>query len=1199
MKKLILINSLILFFILSSFIKIHAADSWYDANYSYRRPISVTNNVGSSLVDFQVKLSIDTSALVDASKMNSDCSDIRFTDEDKTTNLNYFIQSGCDTTSTIIWVKVPSLPASDSKNIYMYYGYSSAAAATDGDNTFDFFDDFTGTTLDSAKWNDWNPQSSGTMSISGGTLAITMTSTGGYSTVRHRGIISNSSFSFPSSGSLIETYSKWAFASPGSSSQYNGVVKATTIFDSPDPTGICSWQSYSAGGNAYSFGYMRYYGLFGIGLNQFTFGKCTNNSYTEVAKYNYGTSSSYSNPGNFVLEQYRWFDSSGTKEGMRRSDNVGSSWTSDLWAQQSQTLLTLPNSYYLSFNLQNRSTGTHSVLLDWYRIRKYASTEPSNSIGSEQVPQAAPTLPTLISPANTATSVSQVPTLKTVSTDVNNDSLQYEIKICSDSGMTSNCNTFTAANTGWSGADVGTTSYSTGTTAVYIISVGSSLASNTTYYWKTRAIDVDGTNSWSDTQTTPYSFTTLNNIPSTPTNTTPGVGVTAVSFTPTLTASSFSDPDPSDTQSASQWQIATDSGFSSIVWDSGTTGPASNTITVGYSLNIGTNYYWRVRYLDSHLGWSNYSSGTIFTTNQAPSTPTLILPTNGAVGVSLTPIFQIVATDPDANNLQYKIILGTNSLFTGTTQVFNQSINNTGWSNQNVGTSAYSSGTTAVYTISVGNSLATNTTYFWKAQAFDYSVSNSWSVLSIGYSFTTRDTDPNTPTNTTPSSGATGVSLTPTLTASTFSDPDVGDSQSASQWQIATDTNFNNIVWDTGSTGPASNTTTVNSSLNIGTTYYWHVRYKDSYNSWSNYSTGTMFITNKSPSTPSLIYPTNSATSISLTPSFQLVASDSDNNNLQYKIILATNSAFTGTTQVFNQVINNVGWSAQNIGTSAYSSGTTAVYVVPVGSSLTSNTTYYWKAQTFDYSGSNSWSNLSSSYSFTTTNNSPNQPTNSIPVDGTKHISFTPTLIASTFSDPDAGDSQSASQWQVATDTNFNNIVWDTGSTGPASNTTIVTTTLSVGTSYYWHVRYLDSHATWSNYSTATSFLTNRAPYTPNNIFPANGASGVSLLPNFTSSDFSDPDEGDPHTASQLQIATDINFNHIVWDTGSTTPFTSVTIPTALNFGTTYFWHVRYENNPWSEYSPTSYFTTLSGGTIPANNSFKIRGVKLRGVKFQ
>jgi len=1198
MKKLILINSLILFFVFS-FTKTCFADSWYDANYNYRRPISVTNNIGSSLTDFQVKLSIDTSTLIGASKMNNDCSDIRFTDEDKTTSLNYFIQSGCNTTSTVIWVKVPSLPASTSKDIYMYYGYSSATAATNGDNTFDFFDDFTGTTLDSTKWTDWNPQTSGTMNISGGTLSISMTTTGGYSTVRHRGVISTSAFAFPTSGSLIETYSKWTFASPGSSSQYNGVVKSVTLFDSSSPTGICGWQSYSGGGNAYSFGYMRYYGFFGIGLNQFTFGKCTNNSYTEVAKYNYGTSSSWSNPSNFVLEQYRWFDSSGTKEGMRRSDNVGVGWTSDLWAQQSQTLLTLPNSYYLSFNLQNRSTATHSVLLDWYRIRKYASTEPSSSVGSEQAPQTAPVLPTLISPTNTATSVSQTPTFKTVSTDANDDSLQYEIKICTNSDMNSNCNTFTAANTGWSGADVGTTSYSTGTTAVYIISTGSSLASNTTYYWKTRAIDVDGSNTWSDTQTNPYSFTTLNNIPSTPTNTTPGVGVTAISFTPTLTASSFSDLDVGDTQSASQWQIATDSGFTSVIWDTGTTGPTSNTTTVSSSLNIGTNYYWRVRYLDSHSGWSNYSNGTMFTTNQAPSAPTLILPTNSATGVTLTPIFQIVASDPDTNNLQYKIVLGTNSAFTGTTQVFNQSINNTGWSNQNIGTSAYSSGTTAVYTISVGNSLATNTTYYWKAQAFDYSGSNSWSVSGVEHSFITRDTDPNTPTNTTPSSGATGVSLTPILTASTFSDPDIGDSQSASQWQVATDSNFNNIVWDTGTTGPASNTTTVNSSLNIGTTYYWHVRYQDSHNSWSNYSTGTMFVTNKSPSTPILISPSNSATNISLTPSFQLVAGDPDNDNLQYKIILGTNSAFTGTTQVFNQVVNNVGWSAQNIGTSAYSSGTTAVYIISAGSSLTSNTIYYWKAQTFDYSGSNSWSNLSIGYSFTTTNSSPNQPTNSTPTNSANHISFTPTLIASSFSDTDIGDTQSASQWQVATDSNFNNIIWDTGTTGPASNTTVVTTTLSVGTSYYWHVRYLDSHATWSNYSTATSFLTNRAPITPANVFPANGASSIPLLPTFMASDFSDPDIGDSHTATQLQVATDINFNNIVWDTGSTNPFTSIAIPTPLNFGTTYFWHVRYENNPWSEYSPTSYFTTLSGGTIPANNSFKIKGVKLKGVKFQ
>ncbi len=125
-----------------------------------------------------------------------------------------------------------------------------------------------------------------------------------------------------------------------------------------------------------------------------------------------------------------------------------------------------------------------------------------------------PALPTLILPADIGTSVSQTPTFQTVSTDTEDDDLQYELKICTDSDMTTNCQTFdqTSSNVGWSGQDVGTSAYSSGTTATYVLQVGNSLAQKTTYYWKTRAIDPTGSGSWSSTQTTPFSFQTGGNL---------------------------------------------------------------------------------------------------------------------------------------------------------------------------------------------------------------------------------------------------------------------------------------------------------------------------------------------------------------------------------------------------------------------------------------------------------------------------------------------------------------------------------------------------------------------------------------------------------------------------------------------------------------------------------------------------------------
>ena len=128
-----------------------------------------------------------------------------------------------------------------------------------------------------------------------------------------------------------------------------------------------------------------------------------------------------------------------------------------------------------------------------------------------------PEVPSLILPADGNSGEILTPTFKTVSTDSDNDDLNYEIKICTDSTMSSNCQTIdqTSSQTGWSGQNIGGQFYSTGTTAVYTIPTGNPLLSEITYYWKSRAIDPNGSATWSGTQSTPFSFTTYRNSPST------------------------------------------------------------------------------------------------------------------------------------------------------------------------------------------------------------------------------------------------------------------------------------------------------------------------------------------------------------------------------------------------------------------------------------------------------------------------------------------------------------------------------------------------------------------------------------------------------------------------------------------------------------------------------------------------------------
>lgn len=116
--------------------------SWL-SGWSYKRPITIDNSSNSNaLTDYQIRIDL-TSSNFNFAKAKSDGADIRFTDSDGVTLLSYWIESWDNSGETAtIWVKVPSVPASSTKTIYMYYGNSGATSESDGESTFEFFDDF-------------------------------------------------------------------------------------------------------------------------------------------------------------------------------------------------------------------------------------------------------------------------------------------------------------------------------------------------------------------------------------------------------------------------------------------------------------------------------------------------------------------------------------------------------------------------------------------------------------------------------------------------------------------------------------------------------------------------------------------------------------------------------------------------------------------------------------------------------------------------------------------------------------------------------------------------------------------------------------------------------------------------------------------------------------------------------------------------
>ncbi|MEM2822002.1 MAG: DUF2341 domain-containing protein [Candidatus Pacearchaeota archaeon] len=147
------------------------AEAW-----QYRRSITIDNTANSNtLTDYQVLVILDTQSLISVGKMRPDCGDIRFTDSDGQTLLNYWLESDCNTTSTKLWVKVPSIPASSTATIYVYYGNPSATSASNIANTFIFGDDFEDGVINSAWIFQQNTTGSATWIETGGLLQQTST----------------------------------------------------------------------------------------------------------------------------------------------------------------------------------------------------------------------------------------------------------------------------------------------------------------------------------------------------------------------------------------------------------------------------------------------------------------------------------------------------------------------------------------------------------------------------------------------------------------------------------------------------------------------------------------------------------------------------------------------------------------------------------------------------------------------------------------------------------------------------------------------------------------------------------------------------------------------------------------------------------------------------------------------------------------
>lgn len=144
---------------------------------------------------------------------------------------------------------------------------------------------------------------------------------------------------------------------------------------------------------------------------------------------------------------------------------------------------------------------------------------------------------------------------------------------------------------------------------------------------------------------------------------------TVTTTTPTFSWT-FEDSD-NDQQEAFRIQVATDTEFANLIWDTGNVSGASSSVVYGstaspvvppQALSHGRLYYMRTMVSDG-TSYSDYVTA-FFAINRAPGNPTLALPTTGAYSWSI-PVQWVEASplDPDGDTVTYTLEITDESSF--------------------------------------------------------------------------------------------------------------------------------------------------------------------------------------------------------------------------------------------------------------------------------------------------------------------------------------------------------------------------------------------------------------------------------------------------------------------------------------------------------------------------------------------------------
>ncbi|NQT71633.1 MAG: DUF2341 domain-containing protein [Chloroflexi bacterium] len=212
--------------------------TWDDTDWDYRRVIELTENSGSALTDYPVKITLTPDTFNYNNVQGSNGDDLRFTTSSGTA-CSYWIETWNNSGTSSVWVKYPSLPSSGTSTFHMYYGNPTANAVSSGTSVFTFFDDFDGASLDTDVWTATSPAN---VTVADGGVRI------------NKGSIYTKNTVAQSDEMIFESMVKW-YASTGT--WYSGMmtvdVKNLQAGNAGADANVCYMVDYPAGSSVNYF----------------------------------------------------------------------------------------------------------------------------------------------------------------------------------------------------------------------------------------------------------------------------------------------------------------------------------------------------------------------------------------------------------------------------------------------------------------------------------------------------------------------------------------------------------------------------------------------------------------------------------------------------------------------------------------------------------------------------------------------------------------------------------------------------------------------------------------------------------------------------------------------------------------------------------------------------------------------------------